>query len=107
MNGQQYKKLQPYEHQFKTAIECNYARNLTNNTLLTMAKVYEDIFETKSKLGNGCGGCQLKDLKLLGKAYFEYKDKHNEIMQKARDSKKNKEITEDNNGNQEDGKESE
>lgn len=100
MNKEQYKKLQPYEQQFRTAVECNYARNLTTSTLATMASVYEEIFGHKSKLGNGCGGCQLKDIKALGKEYLEYKKKQAALMEKARKNKQEK-PKELENGNQE------
>lgn len=91
MNGQQYKKLHPYEHHFNTALHCDYARNVTTKGFRVMTEVFEEIFKRPSKLGSGCGTCTLRDMKLLAQEYFKYKVK----------------LEEKEDGNQEDGKESE
>lgn len=75
MKVQQYWKLKNYEEILKTALYCDYFRNLTQKTRNELDEIYFDVFKEKSSFNAGCGGCQLKSLKKLAKPYFEMKEK--------------------------------
>ena len=87
MKQEQYKKLKQYEQQLTTAFYCDYARNITTAGLQILNEVYKELFNKESELGSGCGRCTLKSLKELAKEYFNYKEKIEERMEKAREGK--------------------
>ena len=87
MKQEQYRKLKQYEQQLTTALYCDYARNITTAGLEILNEVYKELFNKESELGSGCGRCTLKSLKELAKEYFNYKEKIEERMEKARESK--------------------
>ena len=102
MKQEQYKKLKQYEQHLTTALYCDYARNITTIGLQTLNEVYKELFNKESELGSGCGRCTLKSLKELAKEYFNYKEKIEERMEKAREGKNkedNKPIVEQDNEN--------
>ena len=102
MKQEQYKKLKQYEQQLTTALYCDYARNITTIGLQTLNEVYKELFNKESELGSGCGRCTLKSLKELAKEYFNYKEKIEERMEKAREGKTkedNKPTVEEDNEN--------
>ena len=102
MKQEQYKKLKQYEQQLTTALYCDYARNITTIGLQTLNEVYKELFNKESELGSGCGRCTLKSLKELAKEYFNYKEKIEERMEKAREGKNkedNKPTVEEENEN--------
>ena len=107
MKQEQYKKLKQYEQHLTTAFYCDYARNITTIGLQTLNEVYKELFNKESELGSGCGRCTLKSLKELAKEYFNYKEKIEERMEKARDGKNkednNKPTVEQDNENGEEG----
>ena len=106
MKQEQYKKLKQYEQHLTTALYCDYARNITTEGLQTLNEVYKELFNKESELGSGCGRCTLKSLKELAKEYFNYKEKIEERMEKAREGKNkedNKPIVEQDNENGEEG----
>lgn len=106
MKQEQYKKLKQYEQQLTTALYCDYARNITTIGLQTLNEVYKELFNKESELGSGCGRCTLKSLKELAKEYFNYKEKIEERMEKAREGKNkedNKPTVEEENENGEEG----
>lgn len=106
MKQEQYKKLKQYEQQLTTAFYCDYARNITTTGLQTLNEVYKELFNKESELGSGCGRCTLKSLKELAKEYFNYKEKIEERMEKAREGKNkedNKPTVEQDNENGEEG----
>lgn len=106
MKQEQYKKLKEYEQQLTTAFYCDYARNITTAGLQALNEVYKELFNKESELGSGCGRCTLKSLKELAKEYFNYKEKIEERMEKAREGKNkedNKPIVEQDNENGEEG----
>ena len=101
MKQEQYRKLKEYEQQLTTALYCDYARNITTAGLQTLNEVYKELFNKESELGSGCGRCTLKSLKELAKEYFNYKEKIEERMEKAREGKNkedNKPTVEEENG---------
>ena len=102
MKQEQYKKLKQYEQQLTTALYCDYARNITTAGLEILNEVYKELFNKESELGSGCGRCTLKSLKELAKEYFNYKEKIEERMEKAREGKNkedNKPTVEEDNEN--------
>ena len=106
MKQEQYRKLKQYEQQLTTAFYCDYARNITTAGLQTLNEVYKELFNKESELGSGCGRCTLKSLKELAKEYFNYKEKIEERMEKAREGKNkedNKPTVEEENENGEEG----
>ena len=106
MKQEQYKKLKQYEQQLTTALYCDYARNITTIGLQTLNEVYKELFNKESELESGCGRCTLKALKELAKEYFNYKEKIEERMEKAREGKNkedNKPTVEQENENGEEG----
>lgn len=106
MKQEQYKKLKQYEQHLTTALYCDYARNITTAGLQTLNEVYKELFNKESELGSGCGRCTLKALKELAKEYFNYKEKIEERMVKAREGKNkedNKPTVEEENENGEEG----
>ena len=106
MKQEQYKKLKQYEQQLTTAFYCDYARNITTAGLEILNEVYKELFNRESELGSGCGRCTLKSLKELAKEYFNYKEKIEERMEKAREGKNkedNKPTVEEENENGEEG----
>ena len=103
MKQEQYRKLKQYEQQLTTAFYCDYARNITTAGLQTLNEVYKELFNKESELGSGCGRCTLKSLKELAKEYFNYKEKIEERMEKAREGKNkedNKPTVEEENENE-------
>ena len=107
MKQEQYKKLKQYEQHLTTAFYCDYARNITTAGLQALNEVYKELFNKESELGSGCGRCTLKSLKDLAKEYFNYKEKIEERMEKAREGKNkednNKPTVEEDNENGEEG----
>lgn len=106
MKQEQYRKLKQYEQQLTTAFYCDYARNITTAGLEILNEVYKELFNKESELGSGCGRCTLKSLKELAKEYFNYKEKIEERMEKAREGKNkedNKPTVEEENENGEEG----
>ena len=74
MTQEQYLRLQEFENHLFTAYKCNYVRMLTRNTSTILASIFEEYFNQKSRILNGCGHCVLSDLKRLGEEYYKYKD---------------------------------
>lgn len=103
MKQEQYRKLKEYEQHLTTALYCDYARNITTAGLQVLNEVYKELFNKESELGSGCGRCTLKALKELAKEYFNYKEKIEERMEKAREGKNNKSTVEEDNENGEEG----
>ena len=107
MKQEQYRKLKEYEQHLTTALYCDYARNITTAGLQVLNEVYKELFNKESELGSGCGRCTLKALKELAKEYFNYKEKIEERMEKAREGKNkednNKPTVEQDNENGEEG----
>ena len=96
MDTKIFKTLAKYESQLKTAKYCDYARGLTSTNLNELAGVFETLFQRDSKLGKGCGKCQLKDLKQLADEYFnEIKRIEMEKIRKAEEKEAKAKETKD------------
>lgn len=74
MTQEQYIRLQQFENHLFTAYKCNYVRMLDRNTAGNLAEVYEQLYNQKSRILNGCGHCVLTDLKRMGEDYFNYQE---------------------------------
>lgn len=75
MTQEQYIRLQQFENHLFTAYKCNYVRMLDRNTAGNLAELFEQLYNQKSRILNGCGHCVLSDLKRMGEDYFKYKEK--------------------------------
>lgn len=74
MTQEQYIRLQQFENHLFTAYKCNYVRMLDRNTAGNLAEVYEQLYNQKSRILNGCGHCVLTDLRKMGEDYFNYQE---------------------------------
>lgn len=79
MTQEQYIRLEQFENHLFTAYKCNYVRMLDRNTAGNLAELFEQLYNQKSRILNGCGHCVLSDLKRLGEDYFKYKDELEKI----------------------------
>lgn len=74
-----YDRLKVFEQHLGNAYKGNYVRALTTKDSSTLAEIFEEIFNQKSRIRNGCGHCVLSDMKLMGKEYFQYKEQLEKI----------------------------
>ena len=74
INKDIYDKLVEYEHPLGTAYKANYVRALSSKALIDLDNLYQEMFNQKSRIRNGCGHCVLQDLRVMGKEYFDYKE---------------------------------
>ena len=74
MTQEQYIRLEQFENHLFTAYKCNYVRMLDRNTAGNLAEMFEQLYNQKSRILNGCGHCVLSDLKRMGEEYFKYKE---------------------------------
>lgn len=74
-----YDRLTVFEQHLGNAYKGNYVRALTTKDSSTLAEIFEEIFNQKSRIRNGCGHCVLSDMKLMGKEYFQYKEQLEKI----------------------------
>lgn len=70
---EQYELMLPYEKHFWTAINGDYARNVTMEGFNILDEIYKDVYKRDSGLKSGCSRCRLRGLKDLGKLFYEYK----------------------------------
>ena len=71
---EQYEKMLPYEKHFFTALNGDYARNVTMEGFIVLDELYKEIFKRESNMKSGCGRCRLTGLKDLGRLFFEFKN---------------------------------
>lgn len=74
-----YDKLTVFEQHLGNAYKGNYVRALTTKDSSELAEIFEEIFNQKSRIRNGCGHCVLSDMKLMGKEYFQYKEQLEQV----------------------------
>lgn len=79
INKDIYDKLVEYEHPLGTAYKANYVRALSSKALIDLDNLYQEMFNQKSRIRNGCGHCVLQDLRVMGKEYFDYKEQLEKI----------------------------
>lgn len=73
MTKEQYEKLLPYEQHFFTAVNGDYARNVTLHGFEVMNEVYKELFGKDSGMVTGCNRCRLHGLKDLAKEFYKCK----------------------------------
>lgn len=78
MTVEEIEFLKQYEHNFKTAIESNYTRNVVPSALRKMLDIYQRETGKKYNLCTHCPTSILGFLKTMGKVYFKLDQKGNE-----------------------------
>ena len=106
MTKKQYTTLQPYEKYLRQAYYHNYINAPSLEALNLFQDILREITGDMRDFNKGCGACQLKLAKMVGKLYFTYveenvekkeeeqttNDKRLAALEKAREArKKNKE----------------
>lgn len=81
MDNKIFEQLQEFENHLFTAYKCNYVRMLNRNTAGKLAEIYEQLYNQKSRILNGCGHCVLSDLKKMGEDYFNYKSIYQFVLE--------------------------
>ncbi|MBQ3414532.1 MAG: hypothetical protein IJH39_04125 [Clostridia bacterium] len=74
MTKEIYEELKEYEQPLGNAYKANYVRMLNNSVAGNLARIYEELYNQKSRILNGCGHCVLTDLKRMGKDFFEFQE---------------------------------
>lgn len=72
MTIEQYNKLKQYETLLYTASQRNYVMFGSIVTKKILSELYTQIFNKKSNMLGGCGGCALNEMKELANAYYSY-----------------------------------
>lgn len=77
MTTSQYNLLLPYRKCFETAVKSNYA-TLSRDEFNTIVMIYYDNYPEQklSKSAYNCAKCKLKELKKIGKEYFDFEMKY-------------------------------
>lgn len=73
MTVEEIEFLKQYEHNFKTAIESNYSRNVVPSALKKMLDIYQRETGKKYSLCTHCPASILGFLKAMGKVYRDQK----------------------------------
>lgn len=73
MTVEEIEFLKQYEHNFKTAIESNYSRNVVPSALKKMLDIYQRETGKKYSLCTHCPTSILGFLKVMGKVYRDQK----------------------------------
>ena len=71
---EQYERMLPYEQHLFTAVNCDYARNVTEEGFKVLDEVFKEVYKRDSGLLSGCSRCRLRGLKDLGQLFFEFKN---------------------------------
>lgn len=72
MKHSTYEELVNYQEILGKAYYENYTRSMSENQKHKLDLLYQDVFNSPSKIKNGCGRCQLDSLRKLGEAFFNY-----------------------------------
>lgn len=74
LTEEQYRALEPYEQNMRTALRSGYARNPGRQVMLVMQDIYNDAAHARNRINTGCGNCILNLLKDIGRIYFADKE---------------------------------
>ena len=78
------KTLEGYENTFRTAIDSSYARNLGSRAYNALNEIFERITGNKFSGSWGCPHCTIRFMQLLGKLYFDEKQRLASIPAESR-----------------------
>jgi hypothetical protein len=81
MTEEQYEFLKQFENNFITSINFDYSINIQQKNLLKIKEIYEQIIGSKYIMCTHCTTDVLNLLKKIGKKYFEYKNKEQEVIE--------------------------
>lgn len=70
----QFAALQPYEGNFRTAIEADWSRPIPRNAKRVIRETYEAATGSRVPFRDGCMSCALSLLRRAGKLYFADKE---------------------------------
>lgn len=73
MTKEDLEYLSKYEHNFNTAINSNYSRNIVSSALERMKEIYERETGKEYRLCTHCSASVLSFLKVIGKLYLDRK----------------------------------
>lgn len=99
MTQEIFEILKKYDSQFNQIKSCNFCRIPGRNALQELNDVYMKLFNTSSKLLNGCSNCIYEGLRRLSIEYFnavEVQSEPNDVSALLSDNKE----TENNNKSQ-------
>lgn len=72
MTQEQFNKLTKYRDNLYTATNLDYVRVQSAEDKKALHNLYKEIFDKDSGIIGGCTRCLIRDLKAIGKVYFEY-----------------------------------
>lgn len=70
LTDEQYRALEPYEQNMRTALHQGYARNPGSRAIDMMQGIYNAVAKVKIRPNKGCNTCILNLLKDCGRLYF-------------------------------------
>ena len=74
LTEEQYRLLERYEQNMRTALRSGYARNPGRLALLVIQDIYNDVAKVNNRINVGCSVCILNLLKDVGRIYFADKE---------------------------------
>lgn len=93
LTDEQYRALEPYEQNMRTALHQGYARNPGSRAIDMMQAIYNTVAKVKIRPNKGCNTCILNLLKDCGRLYFADKDargKHNVEYSEVKSGRRSK-----------------
>lgn len=78
MTTEIFEQLKQYEPQFTTIKQSNFCRIPGRRSLEELNDIYIKVFNSQSKLLNGCSACIMDGLRRLAKEYFNEVQKRTE-----------------------------
>ena len=74
MKEEIFERLKPFEKILGNAYKANYVRVINSTQSKELDSIYQELFNQKSRIMNGCGHCVLSDIKRMGKEFFDFKE---------------------------------
>jgi hypothetical protein len=78
MTDELFEILKQYDFQFRTIRDSNFCRIPGRRALEELNDAYNQLFNSQSKLLNGCSNCIMDGLRRLSEKYFEEVQKRTE-----------------------------
>ena len=79
LTEEQYRSLEQYEQNMRTALRSSYARNPGRIALLGIQDIYNDVAKVNNRINVGCSVCILNLLKDVGRIYFADKEERERL----------------------------